>query len=129
MREHPAPSSYKPPPRSACDEESSHIELAADDSYDTRYVLFQHIETYRGKVVKFCLELQVHNHEQHETIMRVDSDDGTVHKHLFDRDGGEQRIDLVEIPPHRHDVVTAEYERAYDEIVDHWDERVGRWQQ
>jgi hypothetical protein len=115
---------YRPPPLSMADETTDMIELPGEKG---RW-LFQRVRIYKGRVVDFCVELQLEDEDgNHFPIERVDCHHGEIHRHHFPKSGDERADKLLDLYVGMRDQVTAEYLRAYDDIVDDFEAKVGRW--
>lgn len=122
------PPRHCPPRRGACEVDEYPINLGADPDVPADSVEIAHCAWwYRKRVVHFSFELQVHaaNGTRHR-LCRIDTSDGEVHRHDFEREGLERRrTSLLILPAERHDVVDGEYQRNLDLMIDQAGEGAG----
>lgn len=130
MSEAPAVDEYKPPPEHACD--VLDFPLLVEDAPD---LLEIHIcqWVYKSRIVHFAFMLNwVAPSGETRTINRIDTSDGTVHQHFFDRQGEEvRRKTLLEIVVDGSEwsTVESEYEPCLERMTRHALEYHRRWQQ
>lgn len=120
-------SEYRPPPERVCVAER--ISIPLDDHGQHLMSVFQLV--YRGKIVHFSIEQRTRDSWSGKwtTVVRIDTSHGVVHRHLLDRKSGKDRKTVYEvIPQEGWKTVDNWFGRAYDEILNHWEDRIRRWE-
>lgn len=121
--EPPKPS--QPPPASQCEVDETDSELSDTDR------LYLRVHSYKNRIVDFALMQYRKSAGEWIEILRIDCAHGSIHRHEFDPDGTERRIEMKAIPTGKTqqpwDVVDAGYQEAYDWMFDTWDERAKAW--
>ena len=118
---------YRPPPRDVCECDTIYIYPAGDingpHQIAVRYAI------YRGLVVDFSINQTYTDRGADHDVARIDTSDGTVHRHQFFADGSDEtRTDLHVIPAERGwAVVDRAYNEALDEMCMEWEEKLRRW--
>lgn len=118
------PEEYRPPDRSRCDEEPWAASLSESDR------IFVRPTTYRGKVVDFAIMQQVLIDDEWVEVARIDTNHGTVHRHLFRSDGSQERIVIETIPTGKHDswtFVDSWLQKAFDMMFNEWESWRRQW--
>ncbi|GAA3854788.1 DUF7718 family protein [Streptomyces sedi] len=121
----PKPPLYSPPTVPPADE----VDYAMD--LDGENKLYVRLRTYRGRIVDFAIMQRTLLYERWEEIARIDCCGGTIHRHLFSRDG-EILLDhdLIRDIPHGEGswaVVDDGYLPALDELQERWESNLRRW--
>jgi hypothetical protein len=99
-------------------------QLAEDGSV----VLVQQFNSYRGRVYWFCLTLVLVVDGDDIHTERVDTCHDEVHRHRFCRSGvGEDRVSICHFAPGDHMLITTEMDRAYENYLGTWPQRIGEW--
>ncbi len=117
---------YEPPPEEAC--EKYHYPVPLDDDGLVRYVWAQWV--YRGKVVRFSVEIQVRVHAlaDWDVAYRIDSKHGEIHEHRFSPSVEPVREVIETIPlQNSWEFVDDWYGRALQLCEDQWSVHAERW--
>lgn len=118
---------YLHPPEHVCTVLTCPVPLDDDGLVQQYWVQW----LYKGKVVRFSIELQVREHSLADwvQIYRIDTCHGVVHEHVFqDGDDKGERRRIVPIPlVDSWDFVTEWFDKAMERSADEWPDRLKEW--
>ncbi|HEY0168888.1 MAG TPA: hypothetical protein VGB75_17720 [Jatrophihabitans sp.] len=121
------PRPYQPPPASQCEVNETDSNITDTDR------VYLRVHSYKNRIVDFALMQYRKYGGEWVEVLRIDCTHGSIHRHEFDPDGTERRIEMIPIPTstgrgqQSWDVVDAGYQEAYDWMFGTWDERAKAW--
>lgn len=91
-------------------------------------MLVMQFHSYRGRIYWFCLTLVLVEEGDDVHIERVDTCHEEVHRHRFSRSGAhDDRVSICQFAPGDHMLISGEMDRAYDNYLETWPQRVEEW--